>query len=832
MAQSGVEPVALRRFVSEYHAPLKNRINTIRLLVLGLFLLFLTATPALAHANLVRSEPAANSAQPVSPKVVRVWFSEAIEPSFSTLRVVDKSGTAVDQGDAHRLGNDATAMEVSLGNLPDGLYTVVWKNTSTVDGHVLAGSFSFTVGAVPLADASPRELMGRVDSALAAQALPPLYQVLVRWLNIVLLALAVGGLLFPVFVLFPAIRLTVAPSSVTRVYWRYLADLTGRPLPATGAASQRAASDGVSLTGWTTAWRRAARIDLVLLAVMTVATLFAQALTAGNSLAAVGQVLVSTRFGEIWIVRAAAVIGLIVLLFRGRWNWIAGSPARDRRLWLAVFLGFVLLVTQSLNSHGAAIADPPIVPFLADLVHLLGVVVWVGGLVQLLVTLPALVRDQPAERQMRVLASVIATFSFVAFITVGLVVLSGAFSMVVEVGSQEAFFGTLYGMTLLAKVLLILPLLALGALNLIVTRPAAAHAAAARVRPMLVRLDLAVGLEAALAAAVLLAVGLLTSVAPATSAYDPSSSLWMETHRAGDLNVTLGIAPALVGTNDFDVKVRDAAGRPVANATVVRLLGTMREMDMGIQQATATNQGDGHYTLHGDLMSMVGTWQLDVLVRRAGVDDVRTSFSLLAIGQRLPQPASPLTNPQALAALGLTLFGFAIGTASALVLKPRRLRRATLGGAIVVSLVGAFVAFQVSANAPSTAFVVPVVPEFARLARSPVAPVPAQIAAGRQTYQENCATCHGLDGKGDGPAAANLLPKPADLTVHVPLHTEGELYWWITNGITTTAMPAWNTRLTDLQRWQVVVFLRSEFGSAGPAPASAPPAIPPAVPKP
>jgi putative copper export protein/mono/diheme cytochrome c family protein len=519
-------------------------------------------------------------------------------------------------------------------------------------------------------------------------------------------------------------------------------------------------------------------------------------------------------------VRAAILIGLGIVLFRARWRWVASARSNPALLFAAL-LGFLLLATQSLNSHNAAVNDPPIAPFIADLIHLLGVAVWVGGLLQLLATLPAFIRALPESRRTHALSSIIAAFSLVAFVTVGVIIVTGAYTLLIQVGSLNAFFGTLYGTTLFVKFLLILPLLALGALNLIVTRPASAHSLAAHVNRFLLRFDLAVALEVIFATGVLMAVGMLTSIPPAKSVYDPAPWLWMETRRADDLTVTLGIAPGLAGTNDFDVKIQNADGQPIADALLVRLLGKMREMDMGVEQVAAANQGGGHYTLHGDLMSMVGTWDLQVLVRRRGVDDVLTQFSLPALGQRLPQANPPLiaASPEAQVGLGLTLFGLAFGTASVLLLKRRQMRWLSLGGALLVSIVGAFVVYQVSTNAPAaSAYVVPVVPEFARLTRSPIPPALNQIAAGQQLYAENCATCHGVTGKGDGPSASNLIPKPADLTIHVPMHSDGELYWWITHGITTTAMPAWDTRLSDLQRWQMVQFIRTFGVKATPVP--------------
>ena len=64
------------------------------LILLGLFLF--AVLPALAHANLLRSDPAANSAQPLSPTVVHLWFSEDVEPSFTNVRVLTPAGAQVD----------------------------------------------------------------------------------------------------------------------------------------------------------------------------------------------------------------------------------------------------------------------------------------------------------------------------------------------------------------------------------------------------------------------------------------------------------------------------------------------------------------------------------------------------------------------------------------------------------------------------------------------------------------------------------------------------------------------------------------------------------------
>jgi mono/diheme cytochrome c family protein len=159
--------------------------------------------------------------------------------------------------------------------------------------------------------------------------------------------------------------------------------------------------------------------------------------------------------------------------------------------------------------------------------------------------------------------------------------------------------------------------------------------------------------------------------------------------------------------------------------------------------------------------------------------------------------------------LGITLVALAFGVAVVLIgrVKPR-VRYASLAGAIVVAALGAVLVYQTSVAAQAQVAVTPIAPESARVLRSPVRGDAATIAAGKETYAQNCAVCHGVGGKGDGPSAVALNPKPFDLTVHARLHAEGELFWWISNGIQGTGMPAW-TGLSDLQKWQVVQYIRT-----------------------
>ncbi len=104
-----------------------------------------TTSPLLAHAFLDHSDPAVGSTVPTSPAVMHLWFTQELEPAFSSVTVSDQSGAAVNDGSATIDPSSPSEMTVKLKSLPPGTYTVKWHVLS-VDTHTTTGDFNFQVG--------------------------------------------------------------------------------------------------------------------------------------------------------------------------------------------------------------------------------------------------------------------------------------------------------------------------------------------------------------------------------------------------------------------------------------------------------------------------------------------------------------------------------------------------------------------------------------------------------------------------------------------------------------------------------------------------------------
>jgi copper transport protein len=719
-----------------------------------LLVLFLgRPAPAQAHAELLRANPEPNASVDEAPVHVELYFSEALEHAFSSITVLDANGQPVDNGDSRVDASDLTRMTVSLRSLPDGIYTISWKALSAVDGHLTSGTYPFAVGDVDAAALAAAERSGR-------QVRLSLGEVLARWMVYLSAAMLFGGTLFVLAVWQPA------------------------------AASQ---ADSEASLAFRPPWQRLAAAALACFLTGSIVGLLVQGGQAtGAELAwpwsgPVGELLAHTRYGALWLARLALVLGLAAILL---------ADHTRRRLGLALTLSLLLLFTISLSSHAAADSQPAL-PVLGDFLHLIGASVWIGGLTHFAAVLGTIRRVPGAGSNgaPSLAASMLPRFSMLALGSVGLLAMTGIYMAVLRLGSLEALAGTLYGRSLVVKTVLVLPMLGLGALNLLWVTPRIKRAVSISGKGgnLFERFRRSVTAEVGLGLAVVFMVALLTAMPPPriTAALPEMRS----SARVDDLELELTISPARVGINTFALRVT-SAGRAVTGAQDVLLRFTPTEANLAPAESRLEESEPGRYSIRGAYLSLPDTWQVQAVVRRPGEFDAYANFDvpLSAAGTAARFPWHRVTG-----AVLLVCAVLLAAAASQLAVPGRQHRaKAALAPAVAVFVAGAFVFYTPPAGAPIGLV-------------NPIAPNQESIAIGRALYEANCLPCHGPAGRGDGPVGLTLNPRPADLSLHVVpgVHSDGQLFEWITYGFEGSVMPAFQGVLTDDQRWHLVNYIRT-----------------------
>jgi copper transport protein len=701
-----------------------------------------SAPVALAHANLVRAEPAPNAILQEAPQQVTIWFTEPLEPQFSQIQVLDGSGQAVDLGDSRVDDRDPAQLAVGLGPLVDGTYTVAWTNVSTVDGHKVRGSYVFSIG---------EAISSAVLPALGDQPLlqSPLEPVL-RWLTLISMMAIVGGFAFQFWVMRPALE----------------AAGSGKALEALrqALAKRSALLNGIALS----LFLLASIGHLLLQAAITTELPLFQAI--GQPLAAL---LFETSWGRLWLVRMALALLLGALL------WLGEQGEKSGRLaWGSVYemaaavVSLAILLTLSLSSHAAATVEIRGPALFNDYLHLLAAAVWVGALFHFAPAVP-LIRGTLAPAQRRtLLAILVPRFSVLGIASVAVLAVSGLYSTWAQV-TLPAALATPYGRVLLLKVVLVGVILALAAINLL------------RVRPRLAREDAAgdqlrklVAGEAGIAVLILLLVGLLTALEPARQVASrlglgQDSDLVLEDSNEG-VTINLNIKPAQAGPNQMVVMLTDDRGRPIDNADDVSIRPTYLQTDLGEAAISATNLGGGQYEADGVLLGLAGPWQVGLIVRRPDAFDARTAFRFElnpAQAGNSTAIAPDARTGQLLWAAELALLGVVL-VGAGLVSGRRRGAKGAAAAVPGIMALGAavFLAFTVQPDQPPAAQAL----QPAAGKGNPFLPDDASLSAGRQVYEAHCMICHGLTGHGDGPRSAGT--DAVDIIEHVPLHADLEYF--------------------------------------------------------
>ncbi|HLE96490.1 MAG TPA: copper resistance protein CopC [Candidatus Thermoplasmatota archaeon] len=528
--------------------------------------LALAATPlAAAHASVVASDPGAGEAAPRAPDRVVVEFSEALDPSFSSLRVENAEGVRIDKGD---LVVDGTRAGVGLPALPKGIYFARWQALSKADGHTTRGSIPFVVGDPTLAAGISEGATTDVDTGGAPESVA-------RAVGFAGLAASIGALAFGWRVL-P--RLDEATRAAT-VRPRRLLEIAGGALVAASALALLVlAADRNLAPGWGAS-------DL--------------ASFAGG-----------TRPGLILLVRLAAGVAL------------AAAAAVLTDAWPRAAIAVAAAATVSFGSHAAA-RSPALV--LVDLAHALAASAWVGGLVlvaylaargggRALVLVRAFTPTATVAVAVVVLSGTVQVLALTAL---------RAPADVLRLGASA------YGRTLFVKLGLVGVMLAFGGWNgFVLGRRATTHAGEDRAFRAAVSTELALGLCVLLVTGVLTNSS-PPDWAQADAYVPPPALRLTADADDLMLELVVSPVPVTPGVHRFDLLVREPAGgdHDITNVTLEFSKPDERALGEVTVELETESHGE-HYGAEGAYLTKAGEWRVEVKVRRTNAYDTKAVLTV------------------------------------------------------------------------------------------------------------------------------------------------------------------------------------------------------------
>lgn len=467
-----------------------RRLPAVVLLMSFAGLLF-AASPALAHAELLSSDPAPGAVLDAAPTSIMLVFTEPIEISLGAIRLFDGAGNQVDIGKATHPAGHTEQVRVALGDLADGSYVVDWSVVSS-DSHPVRAAYTFQVGATSTLTS------GLLDGILSRKAASTPAEVgLAVSRGLIALALAV------VFGVLAAVFLGVVSLGSRLRLITLISAAVGAIAGAIALPLQVAYATGQSL------------------GVITDSSAWSS--------------MLESRVGVAWAVRAVVILACGVALTL--------TVSRRASVWWRALLGAGLLavgVASAFGGHGAT-GRWQIIGIVATVAHLGGMAVWLGGLVAVLVSF-ADIDDSSVRR-----------FSKVAFVSILVVALSGVVQALRQLGSFNALTNTSYGTLLIWKVIAVAVLVAIAAVSRQATHgKALGRITADSVTIDRARLVRVVVIEAVLAVVILGVTSLLIAANP-TVANGPTT--FSQSLVSNDYIVSVVVSPGGVGSNDLHLYI-------------------------------------------------------------------------------------------------------------------------------------------------------------------------------------------------------------------------------------------------------------------------------------
>lgn len=562
---------------------------------------------ASAHGFLVRAVPNDRAVLERSPARVQYWFSESLEPAFSSLTVRTPSGEVIAEGGSDP-DNTALLSATLPPNLPDGAYIADLRLAFASDGHVIAETRVFFVGAEVAGVGSGVETGVNVIEAVW------------RALTAIGLIVSFGAAGLYAWVLRPA--------------WGSAAHPAGALPPRVMNRLTLILAVGLGLT-----------------IIVQIAALLQQAVTFFGvdfglvlSQSLWGVVRSSTFFGQVWTARMLVVMLCAVMIAAAFINR-RSQPELTRPMWSAAVWGLALaLGSLSVVSHAPGSRAAAWAAVINDWAHLLTIALWVGGLIALVAVLPAALRPLDRESARKALLAALRRFSPLAAACLFIVVATGVFSASLWV-RPASLVASSYGLSLLVKVALVAALIGVGALHHAALNPQRFERWAGWVDRLggwrhTLRIEAAFGVLALAGAGWLTATPVpvppdaLIAVAPLTAE-----------QTVDGLTVSLSISPGGPGINTYDATVT-RGGVPVTGARVT-IQAASPERDMRAPWSAFEPLDNGGYaTVNADI-DRDGVWWTLIDVTTPDGETARAAFTFDVTSDATIEAAIPLNPAQA-----------------------------------------------------------------------------------------------------------------------------------------------------------------------------------------
>ena len=542
---------------------------------------FALAAPAFAHADLERSDPASGVTLPQGPKAVELTFTEGVAVRKGGIRLLDAGGEQLAVGNPTYPGDGNRVVRVSVPTLGDGLYVVAWRATSE-DSHPIRGAFTFFVGD---AHVSGKHAELLAEAALSEDSGDPAVGVVfgvARFGVFLGMALLLGAGWFAAY-LWPEGRsdrrvrsLLVFSIGLTAVSTVFGFLLQG-PYTSGGGFSDMFSSDQLSAV-----W--------------------------------------DTRFGKVWVLRLVLLV-FSALLMRMMIRHRGPLP----RWWfgMAGLVGLALSATPGLAGH-ASTGRWVLLALPADMLHVLGMSAWLGGLIMLAI----------ARTDEHSYARVAERFSGLALGAVVALVITGSFQAIRQLQPISALWDSDYGRLLIAKLVAFALLIGVAAWSRrLVHGPgmgvfgnAPASEAAAPALGSAVRLKRSVRGEIAIGAIVLALTSMLVNTSPPKKV--ATATPFEQVIDAGAVKFDTFFGPAKVGvSNALHITV---LSRSLEHADAKEVRASLSMPSRGISRIPIKLvAGDhGHFAADDVRVPFAGEWRLEIHALLSEVDEASATVPI------------------------------------------------------------------------------------------------------------------------------------------------------------------------------------------------------------